>query len=524
MRKRWMVASALAVLSLAAPLSAQPTALEEGVKLMRAGQFDQALVKLEQAHRIAPRNSTIENLMGIAETQQGHIDKACNHYRNAIGLDPTHAAPHRNLGFNLLNIKDYSHAEPELREASRLEPSDRFAHDYLLLLSLATGRDAEALAEAAGAGQLVDNDPEAGAGLIEADVRLGRVDDATGRIEKLENANQLPPTREYPVAVLLYQHAFYSLATHCFRRIAKLDPSWENRYNLALGLLYGGEPIEASTLLTALHTERPENADTLMFLGSAFESQQQMPQALEAYRAALVADPSNPDRTLDYTRLLMDMDRYDEAIQVVQFGMGKTSATAPLELRLGAVEMVNGNYTAARDAFNTALATDPEMDAAYVGLAQTYARQANDVEAIHILEEARVELPHHYLLEYYFGLLASRLGREPEAILALEAAAQLAPSSSDPWYELGKLHASQQNWPRARQALEHSVALNPQSAPAHYQLSQVYAHLGLNQRAEQEARQTHTLVDAQRDQALSKQRERAASFQPQPPATASSLH
>jgi tetratricopeptide (TPR) repeat protein len=151
------------------------------------------------------------------------------------------------------------------------------------------------------------------------------------------------------------------------------------------------------------------------------------------------------------------------------------------------------------------------------------ARQANDVEAIHILEAARDELPGHYLLEYYFGLLASRLGREQEAILALEKAAQLEPNSPDPFYELGKLYGAQQNWPQARQALEHVIELNPKSSPAHYQLSRVYAHLGLNSRAEQEARQTHTLVDAQRDQALRKQRERAASFQPETPATLSHL-
>ncbi len=487
---------------------------------MREGRLDQALVKLEQAHRIAPRNATIENLLGITETQLGRIDDACNHYRTAIRLDPMQAAPHRNLGFNLLNSKDYSHAEPELREASRLDPNDKFAHDYLMLLSLATGRDADALAEASRAGQLVDNDPEAGAGLIEAEIRMGRVDEATSRIQRLEQAGQLSPARQYSIAVLLSQHALYSQAVHCFRRIAALDASWENRYNLALGLLYDGKSAEASTLLMALHTERPANADTLMFLGSSFELQQKMPEALEAYRAALLADPSNPDRTLDYTRLLMDMDRYDEAIQVVQTGMGQTSATAPLQLRLGAVEMVKGNYAAARDAFNAALVTDPRLDAAYVGLAQTYARQANDVAAIHILEEARKKLPSHYLLEYYFGLLASRLGREQEAILALESAAQLEPNSPDPLYELGKLYESQQNWPQAQQALERVIALNPQFAPAHYQLSQVYAHLGLKQRAEQEAQQTHTLVDAQRDEALRKQRERAASFQPQRPATA----
>jgi tetratricopeptide (TPR) repeat protein len=347
---------------------------------------------------------------------------------------------------------------------------------------------------------------------------MGHAGEATSRIERLENASQLSPEREYQIAILLSQHALYAQAVHCFRRIASLNPAWESRYNLALALLFDGQPAEASTLLTALHTERPAHADTLMFLGSALEMQQKMPEALEAYRAALVADPSNPDRMLDYTRLLMDMDRYDEAIQVVQAGLGESSSTAPLQLRLGAVEMVKGNYAAARDAFQSALDIDPQLDAAYVGLAETYARQANDPEAIHILEVAREKLPGRYLLEYYFGLLASRLGRAQEAILALDNAAKLQPKSPDPFFELGKLFASQQDWSKARDAFIHVVELNPQFAPAHYQLSQVYARLGLRSKAEEEAHLTHTLVDAQRDEALKEQRERGASFQPKPSA------
>ena len=106
--------------------------------------------------------------------------------------------------------------------------------------------------------------------------------------------------------------------------------------------------------------------------------------------------------------------------------------------------------------------------------------RGNDTEAIRILEAARSKRPGRYLLEYYFGLLASRLGREDEAIVALERAAQLEPKSPDPSFELGKLYASKQDWPDARKAFEHVVELNPQFAPAHYQLSQVYAHLGIH--------------------------------------------
>jgi tetratricopeptide (TPR) repeat protein len=506
---------AILFLASACSLDAQNKALDDGVRLIREGHFDQALAKLEEAHRLSPRDGTIENLLGITETQLNHPDQAASHYRNAIRLDPSQASPHRNLGFNLFTAKEYGSAEPELREASRLDPNDPFAHYYLFLLALVTNHDADALEQASHAGNLIENDSDAGVGLIEAEIRLEKVDEASGRIKKMEAANQLTPGREYAIAVLLSRHAFYRQAVDRFRRIASVDPSWESRYNLGLALLYDGQFAEASELLSTLHNERPSNADALMFLGSAFEMQEKMSEALDAYRAAALADPSNPDRTLDYTRLLMDMDRYDEAIQFIHSGITATASTSPVKLRLGAVEMIKGDYAAARDAFNAALADDPELDVAYIGLAQTYARQSNDAEALKVLEAARAKRPGRYLLEYYFGLLASRLGREEEAIVALERAAALDPKSPDPSFELGKVYGSKQDWPDARKAFEHVVQLNPQFAPAHYQLSQVYAHLGLHAESQREALQTRTLVNTQREEALRKQRERAGSFQPQ---------
>ncbi len=177
-------------------------------------------------------------------------------------------------------------------------------------------------------------------------------------------------------------------------------------------------------------------------------------------------------------------------------------------MRLGAIEMVKGDYAAARKAFRDALAVDPHLDAAHVGLAQTYARQGDDAAAISVLEAARQSLPSDYPLEYYFGLLASRVGREREAIAALEKAARLEPESADPLYELGKMYGTQGNWPQARQALEHAIELNPQFVPVHYQLTRAYTHLGLSSRAAQEAQETRTLVDTKREEALCKQRQR----------------
>src|SRR5258708_19129349 len=152
--RQMTIVSAIASLALASSLSAQSTTLDEGVKLFREGRFDEALIKLEEAHRSAPQDATVENLLGITESKLGHIEEADNHYLNAIRLNPSQAAPHRNLGFNLLTAKDYVHAEPELREASRLDPNDKFAHYYLSLLALATNHDSEALIQASHATKL----------------------------------------------------------------------------------------------------------------------------------------------------------------------------------------------------------------------------------------------------------------------------------------------------------------------------------------------------------------------------------
>jgi uncharacterized protein HemY len=97
----------------------------------------------------------------------------------------------------------------------------------------------------------------------------------------------------------------------------------------------------------------------------------------------------------------------------------------------------------------------------------------------------------------------------------------LEPNSPDPAFELGKLYASREEWPDARLAFEHVIELSPEFAAAHYQLCRAYEHLGIHDKAEQEARKTQALVNKQREDALRKQRERGGSFEAQTSAATS---
>ncbi len=238
MTRQPIIVSTVLCLVLIPLLNAQSTALDEGVSLIREGRFDLALIKLEQAHRVAPRNAAVENLLGITETKLDHIEEADKHYRNAILLDPSQAPPHRNLGFNLLAAKDYSRAGLELREAARFDPTNEFAHFYLLLLALATGHDAGALEQVSHSGKLVDNDPEAAA--IWSKRRSAWAASMRRPIASSIWSVQIncPPHASIGSQFFSSQHALYDQAVHCFRQIASLDASWGNRYNLALALLY----------------------------------------------------------------------------------------------------------------------------------------------------------------------------------------------------------------------------------------------------------------------------------------------
>lgn len=508
----------LAVLLFGALLCAAQTkpyaksALEEGLALLREGHYEQALLRLQAAQRQIPPNASLETLMGVAETRLDRIAEANDHFRSAIRLAPAQAAPHRNLGFNLLGLHDYANAETELLQAAKLEPEDLFARYYLLLLYLATGREEKVLAYAGQVQSLLAADAEASAEVAETEIRARLAQQALQRVEQLESAHHIAPEREYRIAVLFRQHGLNAEALHCFRHLAEADPSPANRYNLALALLFDGKAAEAVDLLAVLRAEQPGNADVLTFLGAALEAEHKPEKALEVYRAAVAADPANADRRLDYTRLLMETDHNDEAIAAVQAGLDAGGAPGPLSLRLGAIEMLKGNYDAARDAFRAALVADASLDAAYVGLAQAYAHESKNAEAIRVLSEACTRFPDHYLLQYYFGLLSSRQGLEQQAVSALEQAIRLAPNASDPLFELGKIYSAREEWRRASELLERAVALDAQRIPAHFLLSRAYMHMGENAKGQQEAREIERLLNEQHEQAQRRQHQRVSAL------------
>ena len=322
-------------------------------------------------------------------------------------------------------------------------------------------------------------------------------------VESLERHSALSAAQEYELAKLLDSRQMYAESAQRFRRIADMQPgSWESKYNLAIALIRAKQASQALPLLASLTAEHANDANILAMAASAYESAGNSPLALDAYRKAVAADPGNPDRYLDGSRLLMDLNRYDEAVDLVERGLSNAPDNYPLTVRLGAIEMMKGDHDKAREAFRKAIAEHPEAALGYVALAQSYMKQGNDGEALKILTGAREKVARDFALEYVFGLVSYKLGQQKQAMEALKNAEALGPNVVEPHYQLGVLYMQMQQWKTAQTEFERVLQIDPQRAAAYYQLSRAYARTGDIKKAHQMASEGKQLAQTQQESAI----------------------
>ncbi len=505
--KRLCVFAACWVFASAAFCHAQSPHLAAGAAYFRQGDFDHALTEFREAQSESPRDATIMNLIGITETKLGHIDEANVEYRKSIAADPNLLAPHKNLAVNYLASARYSDAEDQLRQALKLNSADPFLHAYLASLYIATSRDEAAVQQLEPAGSLIDSDPALLYGMAMACLRLHQDEKALHLIAKGEQKSLFSIEHEYQLALLLTAHKNYAEATERFRWIVKAVPdSWSAKEDLAISLLNGNQQQAAIPVLEEVVRERPSDSNAWALLGSAYELSGNNEKSLDAYRAAVTADPENPDRYLDYARLLMDLDRYDEAAQIIQAGIGHAVDPYVLDIRKGSILMLQGNYAEARVTFQNAIQQHPEISLGYYALAQCEMKDGRAQEAEAVLNGALVKAPGDAKIDFLYGVVLSQLGKKDQAISAMKRSIARDSHVAESHYQLGMLLEEDGQLQPAKSEFEQAIALAPNHANAFYQLSKIYGRLGDKASAEKMASRTKDLLAQARANALQQQK------------------
>ena len=85
-----------------------------GLAALKAGDAGAALRRFESARRRFPDSADLHNELGFAYRKLRHMDKAFEHYKRALTIEPRHRGAHEYIGEAYLMVGDVASAEKHL--------------------------------------------------------------------------------------------------------------------------------------------------------------------------------------------------------------------------------------------------------------------------------------------------------------------------------------------------------------------------------------------------------------------------
>ena len=104
------------------------------------GDLDQALLHLQRALELDPKDAKTLNDLGVVHRARGDWDKAAIYFKESLRFDPGNARTHNNLGVALLNQREYFKALASFDDSLRIDPRDARVHYHIGLAQSILGR------------------------------------------------------------------------------------------------------------------------------------------------------------------------------------------------------------------------------------------------------------------------------------------------------------------------------------------------------------------------------------------------
>ena len=205
----------------------RPTVSEEtnvGKVLAEQGKIDEAIPHYREASRLNPDNVEAHIALGGILARRGRMDEAIGEYREALRRDPRNLLAHYNLGLALARKQQIDDAIAEFSEALHLKPDFVQALNSLGLALATQGKIADAIRQYTEALRLDPSDASVHNNLGMAFAESGRADEA---IAEFQQALQVVPNRldvHYNLALVLGNNGRGADARQHLEFILKLDP------------------------------------------------------------------------------------------------------------------------------------------------------------------------------------------------------------------------------------------------------------------------------------------------------------
>jgi tetratricopeptide (TPR) repeat protein len=456
------------------------------VALVKSDRFAPAIEILDKIVAQAPQDLKALNLLGIALTGAGQIDKANARFRQVLKLDPAFYPAWKNLGVNEFTLNHPAQAKTAFEQVLARSPQDDVAHAYLAEIAFGARQCAVAIGQFEQSRARVAESPVALLHYSDCLAQSGRLQDAASAIAGL------PAERQFEAGLLLGKAGAFLAAAKSFalaRQVAK-DP-YLAAYNQTLMLIQGGDSNGAIQVASGLFARGMRRAELYNLVSEAYLKSGHIEGAYDALRAATELEPDGEDNYVDLAGICLEYENYDLGLEIVDIGLRHLPNSYRLRLDRGVLLAQKGLALDAEKDFEAAAKLSPAESLPYAALAMAW-MQIGDVA--HAVEELRPRVRQNeggYMLPYILGIALIRSGAEPgtdaaaEARRAFETSIRRNPQFSRAHAELGKLLLKSGDVPGAIRQLETAVKLDEKDGAAFYQLAQAYRRKGDTERAQQ---------------------------------------
>ncbi|MDD9985938.1 MAG: tetratricopeptide repeat protein, partial [Spirochaetaceae bacterium] len=355
-----------------------------GRALIHFGRLQEAEEHLRRAVEVDPRSTTAHQNLAETLRKQERFADAVESYRAVLAIDEGHRAfAYAGMGMALFGAGRYAEALDATAEALSLQPELPNA----AMLYVHMGRSARELGrldEAAAhfeRGTVVDpHDVEPLLELADVRVRQGRSEEGERILADVLERRSGDPASVHRVAETLRTWGRHEKAIASYRAALRADADFAPSYaGLGIALFQTEryeEAIEALQRALALQPDLSIAGSSLrVFLGRAAQRLGR-PDAAEHFARAVRDDPSDYEALDHLASVRFGQERYQDALALYQTMTELDPDNAMTHSNLGAALFHLGRLEEALISVERALALDPDLEAARIGLRAVHDAQA----------------------------------------------------------------------------------------------------------------------------------------------------
>jgi tetratricopeptide (TPR) repeat protein len=323
------------------------------------------------------------------------------------------------------------------------------------------GKLAEAEAAWSALARQYPRNPEPLAHMALIESRQEHYQDAIKLYRRAMALNPAMPGLRLNLGIALFKAGDYQQAITDLDPLLKAQPG-DQRLNILLGMShYGlGHFVEASALLKRASEGDPQNLTLLLTLAHSCLLSHQYPCVVDAYHRLIALNAESAEADMLVGEALDEMKDPEGAIREFRAAVTADPREPNVHFGLGYLLWTKGQYQEAADEFRKELANDPHHQQAMLYLADTQILMNQFDQARPLLEQVGKADPSIAMQHLDLGAVYIELDRKQDAKTELETAVKLAPRNVKAHYRLAQLYRSLGLTSQAKLEFDKASSLN----------------------------------------------------------------